>query len=41
MPGGAVMCALFDILLYGAMAMGLLGLPVLLLVMAWAWLTEP
>jgi hypothetical protein len=35
------MCALLDALLYGFMTIGLLGLPVLLIVMAWAWITEP
>jgi hypothetical protein len=35
------MCALFDILLYGFMTIGLLGLAVALVLNAWVWLTEP
>jgi hypothetical protein len=35
------MCALFDILLYGAMISGLVSLAVTLIWTAWAWITEP
>jgi hypothetical protein len=35
------MCALFDILLYGAMAVGLVAFTVTSIVAVWRWLTEP